>query len=351
MHRFRCIEMRVPWEFLSDLGSVDSPILSEIMINLYDFPEPLDFVAFSVLKQMSSLRRATIGAYINITEALLFPLNQLDELHLQCPYDVKGVLDILEQCNNLREFSLTMPYSTGFIDPGNRVITLPNLRTLSIQTEDLMLEVFLRVLVVPGLRALIVNSMPLSIGTNTDPADRCRRLYPGLSAMITRSSCSLERFDFPYMQAFSDNLVECLSLMLGLTDLELFSFDSMAWQDSIQGIRKALGNPLLRLLTPTIDTPSACLLPNLQSIRLIDYAEMSDTAILEFVHSRRQSGQPGIARLARVYILRIVDYEEARPISPEFVSLRNNGLDITVEDLGLSPKIQSFDPWQGLTSN
>lgn len=346
MHRFRCIEMRVPWEFLSDLGSLDSPILAEIMIDLYDIPELSDPIAFSVLKQTSSLRRVTLGSHVNLDEAFLLPLNQLHGLYVQCAYTPIQLLDLLEQCNNLREFSLAPSYITNFTDPGDRLITLPNLRSLSIHTENFILEVLLRRLVVPGLRVLIVHGITFSTGQ--DPDTRCCRLYPTLSAMITRSLCSLERFDFPYMEIFSDNLVECLSLMPGLTNLELFSFDRTTWEDPIQEVQRALGDPLLRLLTPTINTASACLLPSLQSIRLFQYTGTSDRAIFDFIHSRRKSGQLGIAYLTHVYVLRVVDDEQALSPSSDFVSLREDGLDITVTVMKTPSRLQSFDPWDGL---
>lgn len=348
IHRSRNIGFSVPREFLAHLGSRDVPFLEEIAIHLTpDQPNPSQFKAFSILKRTSLIRRVTLGGgTTKLEEAYLLPLNQLQALYLHCPCNLNEMLDLLKRCIDLRTFSLTTPFYIPFLHPGQLVI-LPQLRALTMCADDFTIPALMESLVVPRLRELTVDvQKTVVLGTQN------RAVYSSLLSMITRSSCSLERLVFPHMHLNQDALAECLSLMPGLISLELNSLGLDRWEDEYVGKEEHIfGTVILRLLTPNAETPTTCLLPNLQKIAMHNYADLSDETILDFVHRRKQSIPAGIAPLTHVHVRRWDEIGDGAP-SPDLMTLREDELRITVETLSRVGRrsFYSYDPRDGIFS-
>lgn len=225
-----------------------------------------------------------MGPQARINDVLCLPLSQLQELHLASLYSLDNqILNILRQCRNLQIFSCRAISSP---DPDDQLISLPHLHTLAIEADILTIEDVLRCLSAPRLRKLTIK---ISMSMSRYPHNgTTRRLYPTLCGMLTRSLCSLERFNVPYIPIFSDELIGCLELMPSLADLELSSFYISSGEDWNVTVREqALGAALLHRLTLTANTSSTCLLPNLRNIKMLDFDEISDESILSFVHSSR----------------------------------------------------------------
>lgn len=345
MGRFQSMEFRVPSEFIPHIGSQNLPMLKELALGLTVRNPDSQFKVFSILKQTPCLRRVTIGEQLDIGEAFLLPLSQLQELHLECfcyPYQI---LDLLAQCSHLRIFSLSTPFFTPSTDPENRLITLPQLRILTIQARCTIFQGLLPNLVVPRLHRLKVG-MLFSWGGSINI------FYPMLSELIARSSCSLESFDCPHIIDFSDELVDCLVLMPGLIDLNLDSLDFKSlesWNMPVGPGEQALGVPILKLLTPAADTSSTCLLPNLQKITMLNYADLSNEILINFAHSRMRAVPLGIAPLTRIHVDRREPTDANQTLS-DFVDLREDGLNIIVDSLPAREvsSVACINPWAGL---
>lgn len=351
IHRFRSLELRVPADFLAYMGSLDLPILEELTVRLGDNPNsPPNFRAFPVL-HMPSIRRVTLGQYVDLDDALSLPLSELQELHLQCTYTLDKLLIVLRQCTNLREFSVVtyvFPVDPP-LEPDNQLVTLPELCTLALRAEDLTVRTLLQNLTVPKLQKLIIHPSLFLDQWDEASESRDRELYPMLSAMVNRSSCILKSFDFPRIYTSYEELVDCLLLMPDLTTLVLGG-DYLGSGSGDYSLRE----PLLQLLTPTTDTSSAFVLPNLRHIKVLDCRGFSDKMLLDFIHSRRQSAPPGISQLSRVFVRRWDTGRNENDLCPEFLALREDGLELTVitdPPVGVQPPIipvSSYNSMEGM---
>lgn len=298
LHRLQSIDLNVREEFLLQLGPRSVPLLQYIAIRIdHDSPRS-ELSLFSIFKETSSLRRITMKGPTSLNDTLSLPFDQLQTLNLECEYEVNQMLDVLTRCRNLQKLSLITRSGADQAmdtDPRKQLITFSHLHTLHLDAQDLMIQTLLRSFVTSELR-----DIRLQIARETNH----QAVYSALSALITRSSCALNvtKLRLSHIQASTDRLIECLSLVPNLIDIELRAFNIVVWSDG-----RALGNPLLRYLTPTSDSHSTHLLPNLQRITLFNYADLSDETLYDFVRSRRQSASRGIAELSYIYIRRDVD--------------------------------------------
>ncbi|KAF8230903.1 hypothetical protein L208DRAFT_1399714 [Tricholoma matsutake] len=214
--RLRHLSIRPPDQFAALLGQTEHAldVLESVSLYVPHFPDDVDAATagLTIPGGSHNLHKITVSTDSTTIrlKSLLFPWAQLTELRiLNTIVTYAGCHAALRQCHNLVSFSL------GYV-PGDRVChgnipntLLRNLKSLSIVgCAEGRYGHFLRPFVLPSLKEFLITG-----GTDAD--------WLGLPSLITRSKCSLERFEAQEFLTYE--MLEFLHQVPSLIELSLRS--------------------------------------------------------------------------------------------------------------------------------
>lgn len=197
-------------------------------------------------------------------------------------------------------------------------------------------------LVLPDIRVLGVSrnrSQGNAISANN-------QLPAQLKALLDRSSHPIETFVFHPLCISHANLVACLSLVPGITDLEFHGCNDYRPELQDEDVCLNGAQAVLRLLTQTSENPEY-LCPNLKRIALKYCSGLFANEVTDLIRSRWQSIPPGTARLAYANVT--FDQYLDPAVASQLDAFRNEGLDISVV-FPPPPTPMAMTPWDGLGS-
>ncbi|KAJ7488329.1 hypothetical protein FB451DRAFT_735424 [Mycena latifolia] len=297
-HRRRWKSLKLPHEVLyglCDLRSEEIPLLEvlDIVDMSWHFSAPGYVRFFSIPSNLRS-----ISFFCNNGHTLptcswghITQLTLKSHLSFFTP-DLPQTLELLAQCVNLQDCSLSFPTQRepGFVvssAPAAQRVTLSQLRTLSLGGAAAVDATFnwarmLDLLVLPALDQLTIENLPSSNEHFFDGSAEISDIMLSLQHLVMRSSCALHSLFLRHASGDVDGLLRCLRRLTGLKKL---SIDHAEFHD-------AGAPPLMPVLTELTASSSSNppLCPNLTHLRLIscDAPDECHPVLKRLIESRCQ---------------------------------------------------------------
>ncbi|KAF7356312.1 hypothetical protein MVEN_00963500 [Mycena venus] len=313
-------------ELLCKLTSEDVPLLEVLQIAHASFDShAIRFLAIPPNLRDLSLKCSQGDAHI--------PPRRWDRITSLClesgknffNLDAGQVLELIEQCANLRSCRLGFPVqATGgpsLSTSAAHQITLLHLSSLSltadiITTSPFNMVNFLAALVLPSLRALDLSGVCIVYSGVPVVSD----VLFALDELVCRSSCDVQSLRVQFVEGDPEALVRCLRRCPGLTSLDLVQpgiFDDGEPSDLTPALRE-LGD--------------STLCPRLRHLRLThcDYTEEIHPVLKALIETRCALANPNGAPLRTVKLnLRcdstLLTTKFAAAIHPSEVAISNPG--------------------------
>ncbi|KAJ7115383.1 hypothetical protein C8R44DRAFT_794563 [Mycena epipterygia] len=294
---------------LRDLSPEDVPLLEalEIVDTNWDEPHPDSLRFVSVPPNLRSISLKYSHGYVPM------PLCSWEHITTLClesqisffTLDLEQVLELLEQCANLRNCQLTFPILRGDLTASvtstPRQITLPQLRMLAVTAELALDGTFnmasiLGPLVLPSLQELAVIHLPSDGHFAEDPV--VLDMLLALDELVARSSCALKALLIAHAIGDVDNLLRCLRRLPGLTRLDV---DHRPLY--LSGDPELM--PLITALIPSLSESTPVLCPNLLHLRLIhcDTTDAYHPVLQTLIEARCQPPAEGSTWLRTTHLV------------------------------------------------
>jgi F-box-like len=248
--RLRHLLIRPPDQFRALFGQQADAInvLESVSLHVAHFVDGVDATTagIAIPGGTYNLRKVTVStdsATLDL-DTLLFPWAQLTELRiLNTIVTYAGCHAALRQCPNLTSFTLSIVPDDLACRAEIPVTRLKNLTSLTVMgSADGRHGQFLRPFILPSLKEFVITGGPSAH-------------WLGLPSLITRSSCTLERFEA--VEFWTHEMLEFLRQVPSLIELSLrCSYSSFLLKEFIPNISLI---PNLQILKCDVDNAEYCI--------------------------------------------------------------------------------------------